>query len=179
MLIGTIQHLNTQSTVLTNSSLMVASVVYGEWRWQPNQNLLFYPLYSLLVSLNAEVLVVVVVVGCVPGSWSQVTTFSCYSNCLSLTQNASKGYETIFKNLCYNTDKVCFAKTASPAPVFVQIPGSHHPGTRLRLVPGFRDPGSVLILGQVTQYGNPYLICITSVSLWWLCINFDQSVPPY
>ena len=53
----------------------------------------------------------------------------------------------------------------SPAPVFVRIPGSHHPGTRLRLVPGFRDPGSVLILGQVTQYGNPYLICIT------LCIN--------
>ena len=49
----------------------------------------------------------------------------------------------------------------SPAPVFVRIPGSHHPGTRLRLVPGFRDPGSVLILGQVTQYGNPYLICIT------------------
>ena len=27
--------LNTQSTVLTNSSVMVASVVYGEWRWQP------------------------------------------------------------------------------------------------------------------------------------------------
>ena len=48
----------------------------------------------------------------------------------------------------------------SPAPVFVRIPGSHHPGTRLRLVPGFRDPGSVLILGQVTQYGNPYLICL-------------------
>ena len=63
--------------------------------------------------------------------------------------------------LCYNTDKVCFAKTVSPTPVFAQIPGSHHPCTRLRLLPGFRDPGSVLILGQVTQYGNPYLICIT------------------
>ena len=50
----------------------------------------------------------------------------------------------------------------SPAPVFVRIPGSHHPGIRLRLIPGFRDPGSVLILGQVTQYGNPYLICITN-----------------
>ena len=50
----------------------------------------------------------------------------------------------------------------SPAPVFVRIPGSHHPGIRLCLIPGFRDPGSVLILGQVTQYGNPYLICITS-----------------
>ena len=32
--------LNTQSTVLTNSSVMVASAVYGEWRWQPYQNLL-------------------------------------------------------------------------------------------------------------------------------------------
>ena len=120
----------------------------------------FYSLYCLLVSLNAEVFVVVVEVGCVQGSWSQVITFSCYSHCLPLTQNASKGYDTIFKNLYYNTDLVCFAKTVSPAPVFVRIPGSHHPGTRLRFVPGFRDPGSILILGQVTQYGNPYLICI-------------------
>ena len=32
--------LNTHSTVLTNSSVMVASVVDGEWRWQPYQNLL-------------------------------------------------------------------------------------------------------------------------------------------
>ena len=59
---------------------------------QPNlAELSFYPLYNLLVSLNAEVLVVVVVVGCVQGSWSQVTTFSCYSHCLPLTQNSSKG----------------------------------------------------------------------------------------
>ena len=36
--------------------------------------------------------------------------------------------------------------------------GSRDPTTR---VPGFRDPGSVLIQGQVTQHGNPYLICIT------------------
>ena len=43
--------------------------------------------------------------------------------------------------------------------------GSRDPTTRvlgLRLVPGWWDPGSVLILGQVTQYGNPYLICIIS-----------------
>ena len=32
--------LNTHSTVLTNSRAMVATVVYGEWRWQPYQNLL-------------------------------------------------------------------------------------------------------------------------------------------
>ena len=107
----------------------------------------------LLVSLNAEVLVVVVVVGCVQGSWSQVSTFSCYSHCLPLTQNASKGYENNFPRTC----AIIQIKY-----VFVRIPGSHHPGTRLRLVPGLRDPGSVLILGQVTQYGNPYLICITT-----------------
>ena len=97
--------LNTQSTVLTNSSVTVASVVYGEWRWQPSQNLLnsvFYPI-CLLVSLNAEVLVVVVVVGCVQGSWSQVSTFSCHSHCLPLTQNASKGYENNFQEPVYNT----------------------------------------------------------------------------
>ena len=58
-----------------------------------------------------------------------------------------------------------FAKTVSHAPVFARIPGSHHPDTRLRLLPGFRDPGSVLILGQVKQYGNPYLICIAKVTV--------------
>ena len=36
--------------------------------------------------------------------------------------------KTIFKNLCYNADKVCFDKTVSPVPVFVQIQGYHHPG---------------------------------------------------
>ena len=49
---------------------MVASVVYGEWRWQPNQNL-FNSVLSpvcLPVSLNAEALVIVIVVGCVQGS---------------------------------------------------------------------------------------------------------------
>ena len=85
---------------------MVASVIDGEWRWQPYQNLLnsvFIPV-CLLVSLNAEVLVVVVVVDCVQGSWSQVSTFRCFSHCLPLTQNASKGYENNFQELCYNTD---------------------------------------------------------------------------
>ena len=32
--------LNTQTTVLTNNSVIVASVVDGEWRWQPYQNFL-------------------------------------------------------------------------------------------------------------------------------------------
>ena len=71
----------------------------------------------------------------------------------------------------------------SPAPVFVRIPGSHHPGIRLRLIPGFRDPGSVLILGQVTQYGNPYLICITlySITLFFFpqkCRKVPKAPPP-
>ena len=57
----------------------------------------FTPNICLLVPLNAEVLIVVVVVGCVQGSWSQVSTFSCYSHCLPLTQNASKGYENHFQ----------------------------------------------------------------------------------
>ena len=119
----------------------------------------FYPLYdSLLVSLNAEVLVVVVVVGCVQGSWSHVSTFSCYSHWLPLTQNTSKGHENNFQwpVLYYRLSMFCQNCVTCPS----MIPGSHHPGTRLRLVPGFRDPGSVLILGHVTQYDNLYLICI-------------------
>ena len=40
MPIGTFQHLNTQITILTNSTVLVASLVYGEWRWQRQQNLL-------------------------------------------------------------------------------------------------------------------------------------------
>ena len=75
MPIGTIQqsdNLNTQVQYLTNNIVVAASVVYGEWRWQLFQNLLNSVLspICLLVSLNAEVLVVVVVVGCVQGSWS-------------------------------------------------------------------------------------------------------------
>ena len=51
----------------------------------------------LVVLFNAEVLIVVVVVGYVQGSWSQVSTFSCYSHCLPLTRNASEGYENNFQ----------------------------------------------------------------------------------
>ena len=54
-----------------------------------------------------------------------------------------------------------------PAPAFARIPGSHHPGTRLCLVPEFKGSGSLLKLGQVTQYGNPYLICITHINETW------------
>ena len=78
---------------------MVASVVDGEWDDNLTKTfwIQFLSPICLLVSLNAEVLVVVVVVGCVQGSWLQVSTFSCYSHCLPLTQNASKGYENNFQ----------------------------------------------------------------------------------
>ena len=80
---STVRQSEHTSTVLTNNIVVAASVVYGEWRWQLFQNLLNSVLspICLLVSLNVEVLVVVAVVGCVQGSWSQVSTFSCYWHC--------------------------------------------------------------------------------------------------
>ena len=146
--IVTIQHLSTQSTVLTNSSVLLTSVVYGNEDENRNKTCWIKSLclICLLVPLNAKVLVVVIVVGCVRGSWSQVSTSRCYIHCLPLTQNASKGVSKKFKNLCCN--KVCFAKTVSPAPLWVRILGSHHPGTRLHIVPGFRDPGSYWYWGR-------------------------------
>ena len=142
MPIGTIQHLNTQSTVLTNSTLLVASVVYGGWRCQHHRNLLnsiqFLFAICLLVSLKAEVFAVVVVLGCVQDSWSQVTTFSCYSHCVPLTEKASKGVSKYFLRtratvqIKYVLPKLCYL--------------SHYSY-------GSRDPTHT---GQVTQYGNPY-----------------------
>ena len=119
------------------------------------------------MSLNALVVVVRVVVAGVRCSWSLASTFRCYPWLPSCQLLHRWGMETIFKNLCYNnTDQVCFAKTVSSAPVRIQW--SHHPGARRRLVSGFRDSGSVLILGQVTQYGNPYLTCVTKYNDTWL-----------
>ena len=51
------------------------------WRRQPQFNLLnsvFIP-SCLIMLLNAEVLVVVIIQGCVQGSWSHVSDFNCYS----------------------------------------------------------------------------------------------------
>ena len=71
----------------------------------------------LLVPLNAEVLTVVVVVGCVQGSWSQVSTFSCNSHCLPLTQNASKGYQNNFQEpaLWYRLSMFCQNSVTCPS----------------------------------------------------------------
>ena len=130
----------------------------------------FLSLVCVLVPLNAELLVVVVV-GCVQGSWSQVSTFSCYSHCLPLTQNASKGVSEQFPR----TFAIIQIK-------YVLLKLYHLPqysyGSRLRLVPGFRDPGSVLILGQVTQYDNPYLICITGDHNLILCGMMHTEMAP-
>ena len=84
MSIGTIQQsdkLNTQSTILTNSSVLVASAISGEWRWQPHQNVLNWVLipFPLLASLTALVVVVRVAVADVQCSWSQASTLSYYS----------------------------------------------------------------------------------------------------
>ena len=151
---STVRQSEHTSTVLTNNIVVAASVAYGEWRWQLFQNLLnsvLSPICLLsVIVLNAEVLVVVVVVGCVQGSWSQVSTFSCYSHCFPQFSRTCAIIQ-----IKYVLPKLCHLPQYSY--------GSRDPttrGTRLRLVPGFRDPGSVLILGQVTQYGNPYLICI-------------------
>ena len=108
---------------------MVASVVYGEWRWQPYQNLLNSVCISYKMSAS--------VIEC-----RSIGSCSCSGLCAGASLRHRMpvwGMKTVFN-----------------------IPGSHHPGTRLRLVPWFRDPGSVLILGQVTQYGNPYIIRITT-----------------
>ena len=52
----------TQSTVLSNSSVLVANAVCGEWRWQPQQNLL---ISVLIPYISASV------IGCRSiGSWS-------------------------------------------------------------------------------------------------------------
>ena len=52
----------------------------------------------------------------------------------------------------------------------------HGTNTRLHLVPGLMVSGSVLILGQVTQCGNPYLICvvITSLFKFWPILKLLQ-----
>ena len=118
--------------------------------------------FLLLVSLTALVVVVAVAVAGVWCSWSQASTSSCYS----------------WPPSCQLLHNGCF-KTSPRTCVIIEIkyilPKRGHlpqysygsripsPGTRRRhrLVSGSRDPWSLLILGQVTQYGNPYLISIT------------------
>ena len=115
MPIGTIQQSdnhNAQSAVLTDSSVMVASVVYGEWRWQPYQNLLnsvFIPYMSASViewrsvgSCSSTELCAGLLI---TGLHLQLL----FTPCLPLTQNASKGYENNFQEpvLYYRLSMFC------------------------------------------------------------------------
>ena len=83
----------------------------------------------------------------------------------------AKGYENNFQEpvLWYRLSMFCQNWVTCPS---IRVdPGIPPPGTRLHFVPGFRDPGSVLILGQETQYGNPYLICMTLIKHFVWCYD--------
>ena len=111
MPIGTIvqsDKLNTQSTVLTNNSVLVASVVNREWRWQTQQNVLNWG-FNPLSAAN--------VIDCTSSSgwgssgWCAVllTTGQPFQLLLiaSLMPVATQwGYGNNFKNLCYNTERI-------------------------------------------------------------------------
>ena len=77
----------------------------------------------LLVSLNAEVLVGVVVVGCVQGSWSQVSTSSCYPLPV-------RGYQNNFQEpvLWYRLSMFC--QNCVTCPSIRTDPGIPPPGIR-------------------------------------------------
>ena len=106
MPIGTTQQsdeLNTQSTVLTNSSVLVASLVTGEWRWQPLQNFLnwgFNPLSA------ASVIDCTSSSGWGSSGWYAVLLITGQHFQLLLVTSSMPvaAYENNFKNLCYNTD---------------------------------------------------------------------------
>ena len=110
---------NTQSMVLSNSSVLVASVIYGEWRWQPQQNLVnsvFIPYMSASV---------IECISIVQGSWSRVSTFNCYSHFFPLTVIARKGVSEYFSRIC----AIIQIKYVSPK--LSQLPQYSY---------GFRDP---------------------------------------
>ena len=93
----------------------------------------FYPLSAS--ALDADILVGVAVVGCVQGSWSQVSTFSCNSHCLPLTRNAITGVSEYFSRICaiiqikYVLQKLCHLPQYSY--------GSRDPTTELLLFDQF------------------------------------------
>ena len=160
--------LNTQSTVLTNRSVMVASVVDGEWRWQPYQNLLnsvFIP-----YNMSASVIECRSIGSCSSSGLCAGLMITGLQFQLLFTlpppppppppwhRMPVRGMKTIFKNLCYNKYGLPYCVAC---PSIRTDPGIPPPGYSATPRTRVRDPGSVLILGQVTQYGNPYLICIT------------------
>ena len=88
---------------------MVASVVDGEWRWQPYQNLLNSVFIPYMHDMSASVI-----------ECRSIGSYSSSGLCAGLMITGLyfqllftlppsdripvKGMKTIFKNLCYNTD---------------------------------------------------------------------------
>ena len=132
--------------VIVRQSEHTNGVLSINCEWPPQQN----KTTSAVVSLNAPVVVVDVVAGGVRCSWSQASKFSCYSWqrmpvvaqwwCQNKLKNVLWWRLSMF---CQNGVTWLSLRTDPGIPT-----------------PRFRDPGSVLTLGQVTQYDNPYLICI-------------------
>ena len=73
------------------------------------------------------------------------------------------------KSLCYNTDEVCLVKTVLPAPIFIQIPGPHHPGL------GAWDPYSYWSRWHSMATHNCGLCCQKQVSQVGIC----NCIPQY
>ena len=120
----------------------------------------------LLMSLNAEVFVVLVVVT-VCRAPDHRFPLSAATHTASLRHwMPERGYQNNFQEIVLWYRLIMFCQNCVTCPSIRTEPwihhlGSHHLGTWLCLIPRFRDPGSILILGQVAQYGNRYLICIT------------------
>ena len=146
MPIGIIQYQKTQSTVLTNSRVLVASVVYGELRWQPHQNLLnsvFIPYMSASV-IECRSIGDCRSTGLCAGPMITGHHFQLLLSASLWHRMPVRGINTILKTLCYNTDWVYLPKL-SHLPQYSY--GSRDPITRvLCFAPcpglGTRDPYS-------------------------------------
>ena len=146
------------ATMKYNKTLLSASVINEEWRWHAQQNLLNSVLSHtyLQVSLIEEVLVVVVVLDYVQGSRSQV---SAATHHLLLTQNVSKkGVSKQFQEpvLWYRLSRFCQNSVTWPS--ICTDPGIPKPWDSASFHSRFMDTGFAMVLGQVTQHGNPCLI---------------------
>ena len=105
MPIGAIRNLNTQNAVLTNSNVLVASVVNGEWRWQPQQNLpnsYFIP-YMSASAIECRIISSCCSSGLCVGPQDHRSPLPAATHTASLWHTMPvEGYQIIFKNLCYN-----------------------------------------------------------------------------
>ena len=171
---------HTKYTVLANSSVLVASVVNEEWRWQPQPNFLnwcFNPL-SPVSTIECTSSSGRGSSGGVRCSWSQARNFSCNSWPPSFKEYhlLHNGGVNIISRSCALIQIKYVLPNCVTCPSIRTDPGVPPQDTRLRLVPGFRDPGYVLIQGQVAQYGNPYLICIIKLLITQMKLGRRLSV---